>query len=188
MQYIGLATQVWSMGSNSGAIRINTLAAHIDSLTLQPPQVSLNYWCVLQNARMNNKMFCEWTAHLIAFDPAEMEQNGSSLFPSYTFLNAGTTGHPVFVNQSPSPAHTPLKGFLDAFEGLILSYQTFPYGSPHDSAIWMLDSSATDFLVSAAAPSNADTTYGVFLGVRFSNSMTSSKYLYQESRAFGFIH
>jgi hypothetical protein len=187
MQYIGLGTQLWELGSHSGPIFINTLAAHIDSLTVQPPSTSLDYWCEMHNGKAKNLMFCEWSAELIAFDPSEMEQNGSSLFPQYTFFSTGLTTHPVWINQSSSPSHAPIKGFLDAFEGLILSYQTFPYHAGTNYPIWQVDASATSFGVSPTAADTALTTYGVFLGVRFGNSTNTAKYLYQESRAFGLL-
>ncbi len=187
MQYIGLGTRLWSLGSQSGPVLINTLAGYTSSLTVSPPAVTLDYGCEIHARGAKNRMYCEWTAAVIAFDPAEMQQNGSGLFPQYTFLSLGTTTHPQWANHSTSPTHAPIKGFLDGFEGLILSYQTFPYHPPTNFPIWQIDSSATKFAIDPTAADTAVTNYGVFLGTRFGNSTLAQEYLYQESRAFGFL-
>jgi hypothetical protein len=187
MHYIGIGTQDWHLGSHSGALLLNTLSGHQDGLTVAPPRVDLEYLCMMQGARMRNRMYCEWSAQVIAFDPAEMEQNGSSIFPQYTFVSWGTTARHAWTEHAPSPSHSRLAGFLDAFEGLTLTYQTFPYGPLVQRPVWLIESSAENFQLDPGAPDTALTDYGIFLGTQFGNSTTAQQYGFQESRAFGFL-
>jgi hypothetical protein len=187
MHYIGLATQNWHLGSNSGPLLLNTLSVHHDGLGVNPPLVNLDYLCVMQDGRGRNRMFCEWAAKVIAFDPAEMEQNGSPIFPQYTFMSWGSAIRHFWTESSPSPSHKPIAGFLNAFEGLTLTYQTFPYKPGLHSLIWLIESSAGNFRISGSASDTALTEYGIFLGTEFGNYTTAQKYGYQESRTFGFL-
>lgn len=187
MKYIGFATQNWHLGSHSGPLLVNTLSAHQDGLTVQSPVVNLNYLCVMRDGRGKNRMFCEWGAKVIAFDPAEMEQNGSSIFPQYAFMSWGSNVRHLWTEQSSSPSRRPIAGFFDAFEGLTLTYQTFPYTPGIQNPIWLIESSAGNFSVSGVAPDTALTEYGIFLGTKFGNYTTTRQYGHQESRAFGFL-
>lgn len=187
MQYIGLATQNWHIGSASGPLTLNTLSGHLDSLTVAPPAVNLGYLCVMQGGKRKNKMFCEWAAKVIAFDPAEMEPAVSPIPPAYTFLawNVGTRVY--WANHSQIPSHRPIPGFLDAFEGLTLTYQNFPYVPGVQNRIWLVESSADSFRVDPSSNDTAVTDYGIFLGTQFGNTTSTAPYAYQESRAFGFL-
>ena len=187
MHYIGIATHNWSVGSLSGPLVLNTLSAHQDGLTVQPPSVHIEYLCAMWDKTQNKRMFCEWGAKVIAFDPAEMEQNGSSIFPQYTFASWGTNVRHYWTNHSASPSRTRIAGFLDAFEGLTLTYQTFPYMPNVQYPVWLIESSAGNFQVSGNAPDTALTDYGIFLGSNFGNYTTAQKFAFQESRAFGFL-
>jgi hypothetical protein len=187
MRYIGLATSIWHFGSSSGPIVLNTLSGDVDSLTVSPPSVNLDYLCVLQAQRPKGRMFCEWSAKAIAFDPAEMTPNGSPIFPQYTFLSWNTTARAQWVNQSGQPSHLPIAGFLDAFQGLTLTYQTFPPSVPAQSPVWSIESSAGGFHVDPTFPDVAMTQYGIFFGTTFGNSTSAKAYAYQSSRAFGFL-
>lgn len=187
MRYIGLATQNWHIGSASGPFLLNTISGHLDSLTVAPPAVNLRYLCVMQGGKGKNKMFCEWAAKVIAFDPAEMEPAASPIPPAYTFLawNVGT--RVSWANHSPIPSHTPIAGFLDAFEGLTLTYQYFPYVPGVRNRIWLIESSADNFRIDPSANDTAVTDYGIFLGTQFGKTTSTAPYAYQESRAFGFL-
>ena len=132
-------------------------------------------------------MFCEWSAKTIAFDPAEMTPNGSPIFPQYTFLSWSTTARAQWVNQASPPSHLPIPGFLDAFQGLTLTYQTFPPVVP-GAVPGVVDRVLRRRLyVDPAFPYVAMTQYGIFLGTTFGNSTSAQTYAYQSSRAFGFL-
>lgn len=182
MQYIGLGTRIFDLGSESGPLLINTLSAHIDSLTVTPPNVQLDYLCSLHDAAGVNAMYCEWDAAIIAFDPAEMAQNTSTIFPQYTFLATSTTTADRWTNHSQPAAGTAFTGFLDAFEGV-----TFFYPTGKENAIWMVDAFASNFQLSGTPPNEALTDYGIFLGTTFGDTANAQAYTYQESRAFGFL-
>lgn len=181
MTYIGLATQNWNLGA-AGDIPLNAVSGHLDGIQINPPSVDVEYLCVMQDARARNRMFCEWGAKVIAFDPAEMEPHGSPIFPQYTFVGMNTPNRHAWVNHSPSPSHTPIAGFLDAFEGLSLWY-----GAGIQNPIWLVDSSAGNFAISVTAPDTALTEYGIFLGTAFGNQVSAAHYSFQGSRAFGFL-
>jgi hypothetical protein len=67
MQYIGLATQHWDLGSHSGPLVLNMLSGHQDGLTVKPPEVDVEYVYAMHSAKLgNSKMYCEWGATLIA--------------------------------------------------------------------------------------------------------------------------
>jgi hypothetical protein len=182
MKYIGLATYNWHLGTQGGDILLNALSGHQDGLKIAPPNVDVEYRCVMQDARARNRMFCEWGAKVIAFDPSEMEQNGSTIFPQYTFLGLNTPNRHAWINQSASPSQAKLSGFLDAFEGLSLWYAT-----GMQNAVWRIESSAKNHALTLSAPGIALTEYGMFLGTAFGNSVGAASYSYQESRAFGFL-
>lgn len=187
MRYIGLATQNWHIGSASGPLLLNTLSGHLDSLTVAPPAVNLDYLCVMQGGKRKNKMFCEWAAKVIAFDAAEMEPAASPIPPAYTFLAWNVATRAFWANHTTISSHTPIAGFLDAFEGLTLTYQNFPYVPGVQHPIWQIESSADNFRIDPTASDTAVTDYGIFLGTRFGNTTTAAPYAYQESRAFGFL-
>jgi len=183
MQYIGLGTQIFDLRTDqSGPLRINTLSAHIDSLTVTPPNVQLDYLCSLSDAAGMNAMSCEWGAAIIAFDPAEMAQNTSTIFPQYSFLGSNITGARRWTNHSQPAAGTAFTGYLDAFEGL-----TFFYPTGQENALWMVEAAASNFQLSGTPPTEALTDYGIFLGTTFGDTMNAQTYTYQESRAFGFL-
>jgi hypothetical protein len=187
MQYIGLATSNWSLGS-SGPLVLNTLSGHIDALTVSGPQVDLRYLCMMQDGSAANRMWCEWSAKVVAFDPTEMEQNGSSLFPQYTFLGWNTPSRQAWTEHATSPSRTRLTGFLDAFEGLTLTYQTFPQVPGTQNPVWLIESMASNFRLDPNVPDTALTDYGIFLGTRFGNYATAQNYGFQLSRAIGLLH
>jgi hypothetical protein len=186
-QYIGLASSLWHLGAVGGPILLNTVSGHVDSLTVAPPNVNVDYLCVLHGQRPQNDMFCEWDAKVIAFDPAEMTQNGSPLFPQYTFLNWNTTQYAGWSNRASQPARQRIPGFLDAFEGLSLTYQIFPPSMPAQNAVWSIEASAQRFRVDPVLTDTAITDYGVFLGTTFGNWSSATAFGYQSSRAFGFL-
>jgi hypothetical protein len=188
MQYIGLATYSWDIGSNSGPLQINTLGGHQDGLTVTPVGADVEYSCVMQDARRKSRMFCEWGAKVIAFDPTEMEKNGSTIFPQYTFLSMGTNLRQAWTENSASPSRSRLAGFFDAFEGLGLTYyRPFASTSLIQNPVWLLESSAANFRISPSAPDTAQTDYGIFLGTDFGDYSKAQRYGYQESRAFGLL-
>ncbi|MDQ6652468.1 MAG: hypothetical protein M3Y84_06965, partial [Acidobacteriota bacterium] len=180
MRYIGLATYNWHLGSHSGPLVLNTLSGHQDGLTVSPPSVNVEYLCTLQNAKGRNKMFCEWGAKVVAFDPTEMEQNNSTIFPQYTFIGTNTPNRQSWVEHTKSLSGGPIQGHMDAFEGLSLFYNP---GIQH--RVWWIESFASNF--STAPPDTALTTHGILLGTTFGNSTTASNYSFQESRAVGLL-
>jgi hypothetical protein len=186
MQNIGLATNDWDIGSDSGPLRLNALSAHIDGLTVSPPTVNLNYLCVMQDATGQNRMFCEWAAKIVAFAPSEMEQNGSFIFPQYTFLGQNIASRQAGPVQDASPSGAKISGFLDAFEGASLFYDPLsPNPAATDNVIWWIEAFADSFAVTA--PSAASRGYGVFLGTKFGDTLAAAPFDYQVSRAFGFL-
>lgn len=139
----------------------------------------MDYLCALHDAQRQTKMYCEWGAKVIAFDPSEMAQNGSPIFPQYTFIGVHTPSRQAWIEHAPDPAGNPLPGFFDALEGLSLGYT-----GARQHPVWWVEGSATKFAVSG---STALTRYGIFLGTQFGNSTTAAPYVYQMSRAFGFL-
>jgi hypothetical protein len=182
MHYIGLGSRIFDLGSDSGPLEINALAAHIDNITVSPPDTRLSYDCALRDASQSNRMFCEWASAVIAFDPAEMEQNTSTIFPQYTFIGSHVTSAQRWANNSQTRSMGPISGFLDAFEGVIYLYdpgQQYP--------IWMVESSARNFRMSGTPPNTAITDYGIFLGTTFGDRNNARPYTFQESRAMGLL-
>lgn len=182
LHYIGLGTRLFDLGSRSGPLLVNTLSAHIKSLSVNPPDVLLDYLCSLQDASGTNKMFCEWDASIIAFDPTEMERNNSTIFPQYTFFGRNISARQSFTNGDQAPSGAAITGFLNAFEGLTLFYDV---GQEH--AIWMIESSASNFQMAGVPPNTALTEYGIFLGTIFGDTTNAAQYVYQESRALGLL-
>lgn len=181
MQFIGLGTRMFDLGSDSGPLAINTLSAHVNSLNIANlPDVYLDYLCVLQDSAKTNLMFAEWDASIIAFDPVEMDRNNSTIFPQSTFLGRNVSIRQDLANQAQTPTGATITGFLDAFEGISLFYTA---GLEYD--IWMIESSASNFSINP--PNTAITKYGIFLGTRFGDTQNAQTYSYQESRALGLL-
>jgi hypothetical protein len=127
MHFIGLGTRNWDLGSNAGPVPINTLAGHIGSWGITPPLVNLLYEGHLKDASGSTPMFFEWGAAVIPFDPTEMAQNASAIFPQYTVLGFNTSLAQAWTEHVVNPTGA-IKGFLDAFEGVIYFYE--PHGRP----------------------------------------------------------
>jgi hypothetical protein len=183
MHYIGLGTRIFDLGSDSGPLPINALSMHIDGLTITPPpDVQVDYACVLRDAAAANKMFCEWDASIIAFDPAEMDRNDSNIFPQYTMLARNVSSAKTFFGQARPFSGGTIAGFLDALEGVSLFY-----GQGQEHTIWRVDSSASGFQMNGVPPNVAITEYAMFLGVTFGDVVNTQPYSFQLSRAVGLL-
>jgi hypothetical protein len=123
MHYIGVGTQSWDLGTEggAGAVPVNTLACHIDSLSVNPPQVQLSYAGSLTDASQKTPMFLEWGAALIAFGPTEMAQSPGPMFPQYTTVAQGLSAPAEWTNHATNQTG-PIQGFLDAFDGVTYTY------------------------------------------------------------------
>jgi hypothetical protein len=197
MQFIGLATRNWDIGSESGPLRLNALSGHINNHYAGPdplkgPSVYIDYMFFLQDASAQNPMFAEWGAAVIAFDPSEMGRHGGPLPYQYTSGGTKTSKRIVWTNQHSNPSGSPIAGFLDAFEGLSL-FDPSAIGPPLyppplvDKRIWLLESTAEGFAIPPFMPQVALTNYGIFLGTEFGNTSTATPFGYQASRALGFL-
>lgn len=184
MQYIGLATQIWDVGLQTGpGIPVNGIAGDVASLAVNPPTIWLQYIGALRNGAWTNEMFCEWQSLVIAFDPAEMTPVQTNLPYQYTFLGMHQSTRQVMQSQAVAPVGMPSTGFLDALQGCSLFYSQAINGP--ESPIWMLESSASTPIM---GPNGAFTTYGAFLGSRFGDSVNAvPDYGFQISRAVGFL-
>jgi hypothetical protein len=182
--YIGLGTRTLFLGTDRGPMNVNALSMHLDSISnVAPPgNVNIDYLCAFRDAGAAQKMFCEWTASIIAFDPAEMDRNDSALFPQYTVL-----GHATPVAQRLNGMARPfsggtIAGYFDALEGVSLFYDA---GKEHP--IWLVDASAAGFQLSGSPPTSGMAEYGVFLGTTFSDRVNAQPYSFQVSRAVGLL-
>jgi hypothetical protein len=185
MQYIGTATQIWDVGLRSGpGIPLNGIAGDVDSIAVNPPAVWLQYIGVLRNGPWTNDMFCEWQGMVIAFDPAEMTPLPTSQPYHYRFTARNQSTRQVMNTQAIAPPNVASVGFLDALRGSYLFYS--PAINGPETPVWMLETSASAPIM---APNGALTTYGVFLGSQFGNSVNAMpNYGFQISRAVGFLH
>jgi hypothetical protein len=179
MHYIGLGTRGWELGSNSGPVPLNALSGHIDSLTVGPTDVVVDYRGAFQNAAQSNQMFLEWAASVIAFTPAEMAQNTSPIFPQYTTAATVSTRQ-AWTNNDTAPM--PIVGALNAFEGM-----TYLYGAGQENELWMLEASLRNVRIQPGSINNAQSDWAIFLGTTFGDRLNALQYSYQESRALGFL-
>jgi hypothetical protein len=183
MHYIGLGTRILDLGSSSGPISINTLSGHLDFVNTQnPPDVQVDYLCEMHDASVAGRMFCEWDASVIAFDPAEMDRNDSPIWPYYTMINLNVSHAQQLNGQAKPFSGGTISGFLDALEGL-----TFNYDPGQQNAIWLVDTSAANFQIVGSPPTTATTQYGIFLGTTFGNRANAQPFSFQESRAIGLL-
>jgi hypothetical protein len=185
MQYIAIATQIWDVGVRSGpGIPLNGIAGDVVSLAVNPPAVWFQYIGALRNGAWTDDMFCEWQGMVIAFDPAEMTPVTTNLPYQYTFLGQHQATRQVMPSGAVAPAGVPSVGFLDAHQGCFLFHSQAINGP--ESPVWMLEASASAPIM---GPNSALTTYGVFLGSRFGDSVNAvPDYGFQISRAVGFLH
>ena len=183
MHYIGLGTRIFDIGSSAGPISLNTLSMHIDSINVQfPPDVQVDYLCALHDALALGRMFCEWDASVIAFDPLEMDRNDSAIFPQYTMLNWNVLQYQQLNGQANPFSGGIISGFLDAFEGLTLSYDP-----GQQNAVWLVDASSANFQTIGSPPNAARSEYGIFLGTTFGDRVNAQPYAFQASRAIGLL-
>ena len=168
MEYVGLATQIWDLGSDAGAVPVNTLAAHHDGLTIAKPNCSVDYVGTFRDGHSTNQMFFEWQAVLLAFNPNEMTRVTTTLPNQYTWIGGGVTRQ-AFASHAPSPpAGKPVTGFLDTDEGTVLQFGP-AFGGPSgpEHPIWMIESSAQPPIL---GPASAITEYGTFIGTTFGDA------------------
>jgi hypothetical protein len=182
MQYIGLATQIWDLGSRAGAVPLNGIAAHMNAISVNPPNFGIDFAGALRNGAWTNDMFFEWQALTIAFDPTEMTRAPTWLPNQYTFIGKHAS-RLYLVDGAPAPAGPIITGFLDAFEGLVLLF-SWAIGGP-EYPVWMIEASAVAPVLS---PSGATTEYGILLGTTFGDTANTAPYEFQVSRAAGFLH
>jgi hypothetical protein len=182
MQYIGLATQIWDLGSRVGAVPLNGIAAHMNGISVNPPSFGIDFAGAVRNGAWTNDMFFEWQALVIAFDPTEMTRAPTWLPNQYTFIGKHASRLDL-VDGAPAPAGPIVTGFLDAFEGFILLF-SWAIGGP-EYPVWMIEASAVPPIL---APSAAITEYGIFLGTTFGDTTNTAPYEFQVSRAAGFLH
>jgi hypothetical protein len=180
MQYIGLGTRSWELGSNDGALPLNALSGHIDALAVGPTDVTLDYLGAFRNAAESNRMYLEWAASVIAFTTSEMAQNTSPIFPQYTTGVGSVTTRQAWTNNDVAPA--PIKGALSAFEGVTYLY---PTGQEHE--VWIVEASLGNVRIQPNTTNNVRTDWGIFLGTTFGDRQNSLQYDYQESRVLGFL-
>lgn len=183
MRYVGLGTQIWNLGSRSGAVPLNGIAGHENAISVNPPHVWVDFIGALRDGAWQNDIFLEWQAVVVAFDPSEMTQAPSSLPNQYTFLGTNLVTRQSFSNQASSPSGAPVRGFLDALDGFILLFSQSINGPEYP--IWMIEASASAPIL---APNGALTTYGAFLGTRFGDTVNTAPYFMQISRVAGFLH
>ena len=182
--YIGLGTRMVFLGTDSGPFNVNALSMHLDRInnTVPPGDVEIDYLCAFRDANADRKMFCEWSASIIAFDPAEMDRNDSSIFPQYTVL-----GNSVLVAQQHNAKPKPfsggtISGYFDALEGMSLFY-----GPGQENPIWMVDASASGFQTSGSPATAGEVQYGIFMGTTFGDKVNAQPYDFQVSRAVGLL-
>ena len=181
MQYIGFASRMFFLGSNSGPLQVNTLGALENSISVTPPSVQVDYICALRDSLGTNRMFCEWNAAVIAFAPSEMARNASPIFPQYTFLGTNTTTAKQWTEHGQPAGNVSFTGLLTAFGGAV-----FQFPAPQVNPLWKLQLSADSVRVIGTPPNDALADYGIFLGSVFGTNQALG-YLYQESRAVGFL-
>lgn len=179
MHYIGLGTRSWELGSNDGPIPLNALSGHIDSLTVGPTDVVLDYRGAFQNAAQSNRMYLEWAAAVIAFTPAEMAQNTSPIFPQYTTA-ASVSTRQAWTNNDVAPM--PIVGALNAFEGM-----TYLYAAGQEHELWLVEASLHHVRMQPGSINNVQSDWGIFLGTTFGDRQNALQYDYQESRALGYL-
>jgi hypothetical protein len=179
MHYIGLGTRSWELGSTAGPVRLNALSGHIDTLTVGPTDVVLDYRGAFQNAAQSNQMYLEWAASVIAFRPAEMAQNTSPIFPQYT-TTATVSTRQALTNNDVAPV--PIAGALNAFEGI-----TYLYGAGQENELWIVEASLHNVRIQPGSINNAQSDWGIFIGTTFGDRQNALQYSYQESRALGFL-
>jgi hypothetical protein len=181
MEYIGLGVVGLGLGTADGdAIPLNTIAAQRDTLWVDPPSLDLDYAFVLSDGAGANPMFCEWAAQVVAFDPREMTQGPTYLSNQYTFAGA-SVAEQRFVSETPMPPNA-VTGFLDALDGFQFSFFQAP-GEEHP--IWRVEVSAATPIL---GPNGVISQYGVFLGTTFGDEKKTEPYMWQLSRAAGFLH
>jgi hypothetical protein len=183
MQYIGLATQIWDVAAQHGAVPVNGIAGHKNALSVNPPDVWVDFMGVFRDGAWANDMFCEWRAVVIAFRPTEMTQVPTSLPNQFTMLGTNQVARRSITNQAPAPPGVAVTGMLDAFDGFTALFSQAIGGPEHP--IWMLEASAAPPIL---APSGPVTTYGVFMGTKYGDLTSTQPFLFQLSRAAGFLH
>jgi hypothetical protein len=181
MQYIGFASRLFFLGSNSGPLQVHAIGALENTLSVTPPSVQVDYGCTLRDSLATNRMFCEWDAAVIAFAPTEMARNASPIFPQYTFLGTSTTTAKQWTEHGQPAGNVSFTGLLTAFEGAV-----FEFPAAQVNPVWKLQLSADSVRVVGTPPNDALADYGIFLGSVFGTNQALG-YLYQESRAVGFL-
>jgi hypothetical protein len=187
MHYIGLGTRMFHLGTDSaGPINVNAISMEARNIVINssvmPGDVSVDYTCTFRDASAQKKMFCEWDASVIAFDPAEMDRNDSAIFPQYTMGARGVSVSQQLTGRANPFSGGTIAGYFDALEGLSLFYDP-----GQENPIWMVNASAFDFNLIGSPATSGQTSYGIFMGTTFADEVKAQPYTYQMSRAIGLL-
>jgi hypothetical protein len=183
MRFIGFATRKYFLGTNGAPLNVNALSMSKDGISGFSPGGSgnLDYVCAFRDAASAQKMFCEWSASIIAFDPAEMVAVSGSPLPETMFLGqAHATFRTTDTYHLVGGGST--RGIFNALEGVSLFYT-----GTQDEPVWRVEASASGFQISGSPPDSGSTEYGLFLGTTFGDTANTTLFNYQMWRAVGFL-
>jgi hypothetical protein len=181
--YIGLATRKFFVGTNGAPMNVQSLSMHLNGISGFSPGGSgyLDYLCAFRDASFSQRMFCEWSASIIAFDPVEMVSASNTPLQQNTFINQTSIAERVHGGYQAAGGGS-TQGLFDALEGVSLYYRGM-----QDHPIWIVEASASGFQISGLPPNSGAAEYGFFLGTTFGDRVNTTAYDYQMSRAVGFL-
>jgi hypothetical protein len=164
-------------------MNVNALSMHLNGISGFSPGGSgyLDYVCTFRDVSFSQKMFCEWSASIIAFDPVEMVSAASPPLQQLTFLNQSSIAERVH-NGYQVPGGGLTQGLFDALGGVSLYYK-----GTQDHPIWIVEASASGFQIGVVPSNSGAAEYGLFLGTTFGDRVNTTAYDYQMSRAVGFL-
>jgi hypothetical protein len=183
MRLVGFATRKYFLGTNGSPMNVLALSMSKNGISGFSPAGpgNVDYVCAFRDATSSKKMFCEWSASIIAFDPAEMVAASSNPLPEYMFLGQSSTTDRLTHTYQVSAGGS-ARGMFNALEGVSLFYT-----ATQDQPVWRVEASASDFQISGSPPNSGSAEYGLFLGTTFGDRVNTTPYSYQMWRVVGFL-
>jgi len=183
MRFIGFATRKYFLGTNGPPMNVLALSMSKNGISGFSPAGpgNVDYICTFRDATSSKRMFCEWSASIIAFDPSEMVAASSNPLPETMFLGQSSTTDRL-NHTYPLVGGGSTQGIFNALEGV-----SWYYMGTQDQPVWRVEASASGFQISGSPANSGSAEYGLFLGTMFGDRVTTTPYSYQMWRAVGFL-
>lgn len=118
--YIGTGVHEWQLGVDDRTVPLHVVSGHPTAVSVVGQDVDITYEGAIADAGPTNRMWMEWRASVIAFDPAEMAPGPNPTTAAPTSSFSGLWQRTRWQQVWAAPPGGRIVGVLDAFQGVSL--------------------------------------------------------------------